>query len=118
MHCCFLTMTTSSYGSTTTRLRTFRLRQPLLGDLVPTVVIRKWVKLSLEENLVMLTGPSWAPKFIALLGTKCGDHKGKYLLALTDTKSGARSGKRMFALTGNTRCFHQRVFSSNNFSST
>jgi len=48
----------------------------------------------------MLTGPSWAPKFIALLGTKFGDHKGKHLLALTDTKIGARLGKTMFALTG------------------
>ena len=28
----------------------------------------------LGESLVILTGPSWAPKFIALLGTKFGAH--------------------------------------------
>ena len=28
----------------------------------------------LGESLVMLTGSIWAPKFIALLGTKCGAH--------------------------------------------
>jgi len=37
----------------------------------------------LGENLVMLIGLSWAPKFLALLETKVGAHYGKKMFALT-----------------------------------
>src|SRR6218665_150536 len=43
---------------------------------------------------VMLIGPSWAPKFIALLGTKFGAHQGKKIFALT-------VGKFAFSNSGN-----------------
>src|SRR6218665_2308284 len=38
---------------------------------------------NLGQSLVMLSGPSWAPKFIALLETKFGAHQGKNMFALT-----------------------------------
>ena len=44
------------------------------GNEVGAQLSQKWVKWSLGDGLVKLTGPSWASKCIALLETKFGAH--------------------------------------------
>jgi len=57
----------------------------------------------LGESLVMFTGPSLAPKFIALLGTKFGAHYGKKMFALSAPNFALTVIKFVFSHSGNFR---------------